>query len=65
MKINHSPSYYYRLPKLARLVTINMYTVKQRGGKLMKVKLNITSNLNEEKAEFWINADCKIKLNTL
>lgn len=31
-----------------------MYTVKQRGGKLMKVKLNITSNLNEEKAEFWI-----------
>ena len=42
-----------------------MYTVKQRGGKLMKVKLNITSNLNEEKAEFWINADCKIKLNTL
>lgn len=54
MKINHSPSYYYRLPKLARLVTINMYTVKQRGGKLMKVKLNINSNLNEEKAEFWI-----------
>lgn len=41
MIINHSPSYYYRLPKLARLVTINMYTVKQRGGKLMKVKLNI------------------------
>ena len=36
-----------------------MYTVKQRGGKLMKVKLNINSNLNEEKA-----ADCKIKLNT-
>ena len=31
-----------------------MYTVKQRGGKLMKVKLNINSNLNEEKAEFWI-----------
>ena len=54
MKINHSPSYYYRLPKLARLVTINMYTIKQRGGKLMKVKLNINSNLNEEKAEFWI-----------
>ncbi len=54
MKINHSPSYYYRLPKLARLVTINMYTVKQRGGKLMKVKLNINSNLNEEKTEFWI-----------
>lgn len=31
-----------------------MYTVKQRGGKLMKVKLNIDSNLTEEKAEFWI-----------
>ena len=39
------------------MVTINMYTVKQRGGKLMKVKLNINSNLNEEKAEFLDKKD--------